>query len=130
MKKLIGICLLLSIISNTFAQTDVEYQKEYNNITKSLERKNFDNSDFADSVRLFVFLGNNIVHNKKSVNEVTVNDLNTILLYIGYNRFSISQAKSSMDKGFIISLYNPDGFASMYMVVNEDSKVSIILIRK
>jgi hypothetical protein len=131
MKKLITFFLFFSILSPIFAQEEIQdpYLQVYENIYIGLERQNFNYIDFSDSVNIFTFIDNKIYYNK-GTNEVLISDLNTVLVYLGYDKFSITKCKSEKDRGFIIHLFKENKLSIVYMLIDESNKINTILIKK
>lgn len=126
MKKLIGILLLLA--NSVVGQTT--YKQTFNGIYSNLDRKSFSNEYFADSVKMFIFIDNKIAANNLEVNNVAVDGLNGFLTHMKYVGFNIKTSSSEFDKGFIATIYGEKEIYTIWMVVNIENKINIILIKQ
>lgn len=129
MRKLL-ICLvcMVGFYFSTFAQKDSS-DTVYDNVFKGLEHYNVNYADFADSVKMFVIFQGELIYNTFDNKNIVVRDFNTIITYMQYKKYSLSKARSSKDKGFIGILYTEKRSYQLYMVLNRENKVSVILIK-
>lgn len=129
MKKTIILLMLLS--TTIFAQdrNSKEYKKIFDNICISLDKNNFNELDFENSIRLFIFAKNTTLVNDEINKTEGIQTLNEVFSYIQYNKYRISEAKSSLDHGFIIELYLENKIIMVYLVLSKNEKIQTVLIR-
>lgn len=129
MKKTIIFLMLLS--TTIFAQdrNSKEYKKIFDNICISLDKNNFNELDFENSIRLFIFAKNTTLVNDEINKTEGIQTLNEVFSYIQYNKYRISEAKSSLDHGFIIELYLENKIIMVYLVLSKNEKIQTVLIR-
>jgi hypothetical protein len=129
MKKTIIFLMLLS--TTIFAQdrNSKEYKKIFDNICISLDKNNFNELDFENSIRLFIFAKNTTLVNDEINKTEGIQTLNEVFSYMQYNKYKISEAKSSLDHGFIIELYLENKIIMVYLVLSKNEKIQTVLIR-
>jgi hypothetical protein len=129
MKKTIILLMLLS--TTIFAQdrNSKEYKKIFDNICISLDKNNFNELDFENSIRLFIFAKNTTLVNDEINKTEGIQTLNEVFSYMQYNKYKISEAKSSLDHGFIIELYLENKIIMVYLVLSKNEKIQTVLIR-
>lgn len=135
MRKLLIVGMII-LGCSTYAQNKLNEKLMFENVFKSLERRTFTMADFADTVKMFVIYRNELAYTRFDSKSLIVSDLNNILIFMfKYDHFKLSSAKSKEDTGFIVDLNFLDEKKNIYrknqiyIVLNKESKISIILIK-